>query len=116
MDISTTSDLVNGGQQTVIIFTRGRNILIREDGTGYSGKWVIAERKFPGTTKVIIYLRDSVTKQKKIYLGDYSGYHPSDIPGRFVVEFSGLTLVGTTNKNWLEFAGKGQNPIGILNG
>lgn len=113
--IENPSQVVKTSQQTVMLFTRGIHLKINEDGSGYSGKWVTTEEKLLGCRKVLLYVRDRVARVNKIYRGDYTGYHSSDIPGRLVIEFNHMEYIGLTNKNWIEFAGKGQSPIGIIN-
>jgi hypothetical protein len=38
-------DLVQAGESAVAIFTRGGRFVLREDGTGYTGNWVINPKK-----------------------------------------------------------------------
>lgn len=101
-------------KKTVLIFTRGLHLSIAPDGNGSSGNWVIRPQRLDRCEKVVIYLRNTLSGKNEIYIGAFVDYHDSDHDKRLVIDFRGLKLVGITTKNWLEFAGIGQSPIGVI--
>lgn len=96
------NDIVKTNETAMMIFTDGRNLTMKEDGTGSSGVWRINRNAAPD--KVIVYHRNG--NRNEIYLGDFVQLSPSNeirFPGRLVVEFVNLEFVGTTALNWNEF-------------
>lgn len=66
--------------------------------------------------KVIIYLRRDYENVNRVFLGNFAGLRTSNLPNRYVIRFTALKEVGTTDANWLEFASAGQNPVSYVNG
>jgi hypothetical protein len=49
-----------------------------------------------------------------VLVGNYAGIRKSDLPGRYMIRFSALKEVGTTESNWPEFSKSGQNPVSYV--
>jgi len=112
----TAREVIGQNQSAVVIFTRGEHFLFNALGNGSTGKWVLDPETVEEIDRVIIYLRRADEALNRIYLGNYAGVRLSDLPNRRVVRFSALREVGTTQANWPEFAGAGQNPISYVYG
>jgi hypothetical protein len=105
--IKTAAELVQPGQNAVVIFTHGDLFKHDTDGNGDSGNWVAAEISLEGIDRVIIYQRDNLTKINYIYVGDYEGWALSPEKGRKIIRFSRLKEVGQSSSLWPEFKGSG---------
>jgi hypothetical protein len=120
MGIITTfkqaSEVIARNQVAVVVFTHGEHFNYDSSGSGFTGKWVVDPDMLEEVDKVIIYLRREGENVNRIYLGNYAGTRPSDIPRRQVIRFSALKEIGTTESNWLDFAGGGQNPVCYVSG
>ena len=110
------SDVISSSQSAVIIFTHGEGLSIDPAGNGETGDWVLDPDNVEEVDRVIIYLRRETETVNRIYLGRYTGIRPSELPRRYILRFASLKEVGTTDANWLAFAGAGQNPVAYLNG
>ena len=108
------SQVIDQDQAAVVLFTRGPHFTYDSAGNGSTGKWVVNLDRLEKVDKVIIYLRDEKPTVNRIYLGNYIGTMPSDDPHRQVILFACLEEVGTTEVNWLDFAGSGQNPVSYV--
>lgn len=94
-------DLVKAGESAVAIFTRGGRFVLREDGTGYTGNWVISPRK--KIDKVIIYKRDPNRNNHEVFIGTLVEIINSDQVGRQQINMAEIRPAGTTTLNWNEF-------------
>jgi hypothetical protein len=120
VNIDQASNLVNSGESAIVLFTReppgSQDALfyIRPDKSGWSGNWVIAPDL--RADKVIIYYRPPGrgTHYGEIFMARYEDTVPSPTPKRYRIKFQGVEQVGTTTRNWLDFAGQGQPPTGLI--
>ncbi len=112
-NIERASNLLDPGKFAIVLFTEGQYLTINSDGSGESGKWKMdPDRHFD---KVIIYgVTERTPREAAIYVADYVSTAPSPDRGRFVIRFRGGRQVGTTRRNWKEFAGGSTNPIRYL--
>jgi hypothetical protein len=94
-------DLIEAGESAVAIFTRGKQFVLRQDGTGYTGNWVIKPKK--KVDKVIIYKRDSSGNNHEVFVGTLVEIIDSEEEGRRQVNMSDIRPAGTTDDNWNEF-------------
>jgi hypothetical protein len=85
-------------------------------GNGFTGNWVVDPDEVDEVDKVLIYYREEGETLNRIFLGNYAGVRKSDIHGRYIIRFSGLKELGTTNANWVNFAISGQNPVSYVVG
>jgi hypothetical protein len=108
------NDVVEKQQEAVVFFTHGDHFSYDTSGNGLTGKWVVDPEMVENVDKVIIYLRRENETVNRIFLGNYAGIQKSDLPRRYMIRFSGLKEVGTTDSNWLEFAKSGQNPVSYI--
>ena len=109
-------DVVEENQEAVIIFTHGKHFEYDAGGNGFTGNWVVDPDVVEEVDKVIVYFREKGETLNRIFLGNYAGVRKSEIPDRYIIRFSGLKEVGTSNVNWLAFANGGQNPVGYVVG
>src|SRR5262245_58454211 len=93
-----------------------RLVEIEADGSGRSGNWVARPDRREHLDKVIIYNRlpEQKPPEAEVYLADFVGTAASDEEGRLVVEFRNANQVGTTNRNWREFADARTSPVRYL--
>ncbi len=104
MTILRTISEISINKPALIIFTRGKSLLLDED-VAICGNWKVDPQK---TVKdVIIYLRKN---SNYIYQGSFIKYELSEEENRYKVFIKNLIKVGTTFSNWKEFAKGGQNP------
>jgi len=109
-------DFLTPGETAIVLFTDGRNLTIRPDGTGASGNWIINPRR--PTDKIIIYRRDTTDTRitNEIFIGQHNGVS-GPTPGddrRYIVAFIDLKSAGITDMNWSEFAETGSAPVRYL--
>jgi hypothetical protein len=109
-------DLLGKNQEAVVVFTHGKHFEYDPGGNGFTGNWVVDPDVVEEVEKVIIYFREESEIVNRIFLGNYASLRKAEIPGRFIIRFSGLKEVGTTDANWIEFASSGQNPVSYVVG
>jgi hypothetical protein len=110
--VKKSIELVEPGQNAVVIFTRGPLFVYDEKGEGTTGNWTAGAGSLDEMDKVIIYKRDDLTGNNHIYMGDYGGWKQSPEPRRKIIRFSKLKEFGQTSSNWAEFGGsKGGLPF-----
>ena len=107
-------EVLEKDKKAVILFTRGPHFDYDTTGNGQTGKWHINPSVVESVDKVIVYVRRDDEKVNRIFLGNYAGIEKSDLPRRYIIHFSGLKEVGTTDANWLEFGQSGQNPVSYV--
>lgn len=117
MIIERASDLLEAGESAIVLFTKDLHLEINADGSGRSGYWRTNPDYHDTPDKVIIYNRasDEVPLGAEIYVAKYVNAVKSTRPGRCVIEFQEGAPVGTTSRNWAEFAEAGTNPVRYLN-
>ena len=103
--IEKADELVEPGQNAVVVFTRGPHLFYKSNGDGTSGNWTIGAGALDGMDKVIIYRRGDSIEDNQIFIGDYMGWSQSPEPGRLIIQFSHLRNVGRSTLNWVEFGG-----------
>ncbi len=108
------SEVIEGNQVAVVVFTHGYRFSIDSSGDGYTGIWVVKPDRIEKVDKVIVYLRREDETINRIFLGDYTGIEQSEYPRRWTIRFSGLQEIGSTYSNWHEFAGGSSNPINYV--
>ena len=111
MQFESAKDVIQENQMAVAVFTRGVHFHVDALGNGFTAKWVVDPEWLEEVDKVIVYLRRDDEDVNRVFLGNYAGSRRSDEPNRSEIRFSGLKEVGTTEKNWPEFSGGGQNPV-----
>ena len=101
MAVLKVRDVLKPGESAVAIFTRGGRFERREDGTGFTGNWMIrGDRK---VDKVVIYKRDTKGNEHEVYVGVPVNIVESDEAGRRRIDMEDIRFIGTTNLNWNEF-------------
>lgn len=103
--IRKAAEFVEPGNNAIVVFTRGPLFIYDANGDGTSGNWTVGEGSLSGLDKVIIYRRDDLTGNNRIYMGDYEGWKPSDEKRRKIIRFSKLREMGRSSSNWVEFGG-----------
>jgi hypothetical protein len=93
------SEVLEKNQEAVVLFTHGPHFSYDPTGNGETGKWVLDPENVENVDKVIIYLRQADKNENRIFLGNYAGIRKSDMPGRYMIRFSKLEEVGTTDSN-----------------
>jgi hypothetical protein len=64
---------------------------------------------------VIIYLRGPDIRTNDVYVAIPTGITGSRYEGRYVIHLKDIRHVGTTEKNWYEFAEGGQSLVRYIN-
>jgi hypothetical protein len=108
------NEVLENNKEAIVLFTHGEHFSYDLAGNGLSGKRVLDPENVENVDKVIIYLRKEGETGNRIFLGNYAGVRKSDLPGRYMVRFSALKEVGTTESSWLDFAKGGQNPVSYI--
>lgn len=109
------SEVLQPNQTAVVVFSHGEHFSFDVGGKGSIGKWVLDPETINGIDKVIIYLRRDYENVNRIFLGNYAGIRPSNIPDRYVIRFTGLKEVGTAAASWPNFASVVENPLSYVN-
>jgi hypothetical protein len=110
------SEVIQPNQKAVVVFSHGEHFSYDVGGKGTIGKWVLDPDTIKGIDKVIIYLRWDYENVNRVFLGNYAGIRPSNIPNRYVIRFTGLKEVGSAAASWPNFASAGQEPLSYVNG
>jgi hypothetical protein len=105
------SEVITKNQVAIALFTHGDHFSCDSSGNGWTGKWAVNPEMLETIDKVIIYLRRNNETVNRVYLGTYTGTRPADVQNRHIIRFSDLQEVGTTEVNWIDFTGAGQNPV-----
>ncbi len=63
---------------------------------------------------MIIYCRNDEMNKNTLYIANYGGVKPAASEGRYNIQLIHVRYIGTTSKNWIDFAAGGQNPIRYL--
>lgn len=108
------SEVIKKNQEAIVLFTHGEHFSYDSVGNGLTGKWVVDPDVVENVDKVIVYLRQNDETVNKIFLGNYAGIRKSDLPERYMIRFSALKEVGTSESNWPDFANSGQNPVSYV--
>lgn len=116
MKVTKANDLLKKLELAVVVFTHGLHFYFDKSGNGETGNWVVDPEMVDEVDKVIVYLRDDQNRLNKIFIGNYSGIKHSPEKDRYIIRFSKLNEVGTTDGNWFEFADGSQNPIIYVEG
>lgn len=103
-------DLLGVNQTAFVIFTRGSHFALNPDGTGSTGHWVLNPDLVPD--KIIVYHRTETGNN--VYLGNFSGIEPSPRDRRFILYYSQMTEIGSTDLNWFQFAGNSRSPAQFI--
>lgn len=112
--IDHASSLLCSGESAIVVFTEGQFLTMNSDGSGMSGKWVMNPDRH--IDKLIIYrLIEEQPRHARVYRANYVDAVQSNSPGRYVIQFKGCEQVGTTSRNWREFADGSTNPIRFVN-
>jgi hypothetical protein len=108
------SEVIEKNQEAIVLFTHGEYFSYDSAGNGLTGKWVVDPDVVENVDKVIIYLRQDNETVNRVFVGNYAGVRKSDIPERYMIRFSALKEVGTTESHWPDFANSGQNPVSYV--
>jgi hypothetical protein len=110
MSLDSVFDVLEAGETAIVIFTRERQLVLRPDGTGYTGNWVVDLRR--AYSRVVIYNRDKTEDAGgDVILATHVSTQASNEAGRCVVHFRDAVRRGRTAISWKEFADTGQNPV-----
>ncbi len=113
--IIRAEEVLEKGQTAVVIFTRGSDLEIYDDGSGrgHSGFWKIGlYRKYD---KVVIYLREE-DGRNIIYTADVEDIGDEQ-NGRYKLFLTNIEEQAETSSNWWAFTGnKSSYPIKYLTG
>ncbi len=105
-------DLLTQNEKAIVLFTRGVHLVIEENGRGKTGNWKLDPKR--DLDKVILYVRPEDSEIADVMIADHGGVELSNENRRYVINLENLINVGSTNLNWKEFSGGGQNPIRYL--
>ena len=111
----TVFDAILPNQRAIVVISRGDKFTFDNYGTGETGNWLVDPNKIKMIEKVLVYLRKPGESGGRIYIGEYTGYRPSDEKGRTIITFSKLIEVCQTKSNWYKFAQTGPNPVRFIN-
>ena len=114
IEFSKAKDILEKNQEAVIVFTHGKYFEYDPGGNGFTENWVVDPKVVKKVEKVIVYFREEGEIVNRVYLGNFAGLRKSEIPGRFIIRFSGLKEVGTTGSIWPDFASSGQTSVGYV--
>lgn len=115
MNITTAKDLLAPSQSAIVFFTHGLDFHIdTTTGDGETGSWILSPEVVKKVDKVIVYLRDDVEKINHIYFGDFHSLRRGDRSRRWIVRFSHMTDLGTTNIHWLDFGNGSTAPVNYV--
>ena len=103
--IRTAAELMQPGQNAVVVFTRGPHFVFDEKGDGYTGNWTTGAGSIEKMDRVIIYRRGDLVEDNRIFVGDYMGWVQSPEAKRKIIQFSKLKEIGKTSSNWVGFGG-----------
>ena len=103
------------GELALVIFTTGGRLHIDPvSHAGSTGNWDLNPERAAGVQRVFLYHRHGDPETNDLYVATFTGTEPSEEPdekGRHRVTFEHAQFVGTTDADWYDFAGKGQNPV-----
>ncbi len=99
--IMNAREVIKAGESAVALFTRGAHFVLHQDGSGYTGNWVIDSNR--RVDKIIIYQRDTKDNQHKVYVGEPVEIIESGEKGRRQIKMADVRFVGTTTCNWNDF-------------
>lgn len=104
--MKTATSLLKRGENAVVVFTHGKYLSLKRDGSGSTGNWVINKNR--RIKKVVIYERTKTGNE--IYIARPTSISGSRDPGRYVIKFADMRYFGNTYFNWPEFSGS-RNPV-----
>lgn len=104
--MNNATSLLKRGESAVVVFTHGKYLNLKRDGSGSTGNWVINKNR--QIKKVVIYERTKTGNE--IYVASPTSITDSRDPGRSVIQFANLRYFGKTYFNWPEFSGS-RNPV-----
>jgi hypothetical protein len=115
MQITTAKDLLAPSQSAIVFFTHGQDFHIDPlTGEGETGSWILNHELVLKVDKVIVYLRDDTEKINHIYMGDFHSLRKGDRSRRWIVRFSNITELGTTERHWLVFGNGTTAPVNYV--
>jgi hypothetical protein len=100
-------DLISAGEKALVIYTKGDDLTIRENGDGQTGNWVV--RRDVGVDSVILYRPTACGVE--VHKGAFAGIIAEVEKRRRVIGFTGMQQLDDTDLKWPQFAGGGSNPI-----
>jgi len=110
--IANVYELLKAGESAIVLFTRGANTEIRDDGSGYTGNWRLDPARVP--KRVLLYFREDTAEKERNTVfeaeaGELTG--PND-EGRYRIGLAQIRRLGTTRSNWHSFTGaRSDNPV-----
>jgi hypothetical protein len=114
MIFKTAQDLLAPSQSAIVFFTHGQGFHIDENGEGETGSWLLNRELVKKVDKVIVYFRDESEKINHIYMGDFHSLRKGDRSRRWIVRFSRITEIGTTDVHWLQFGNGTTAPVNYV--
>lgn len=107
-------DFIKPGEDVLVIFTRGDHLEFHPDNAGSTGEWEIDPGRLRLVDRVVIYHRDDEMRTNTLYIANRAAVESANRQGRHNIQLAHVQYVGTTTKNWCEFAEGGPNPIRYL--
>lgn len=114
MKITSARELLEPGQSAIVFFTHGQSFNIDPDGEGETGSWMLSPALVNKVNKVIVYLRDEDKKINHIFMGDFHSLRRGERSRRFIIRFSKMTELGTTQVHWLDFGNGSKAPVNYV--
>lgn len=108
-------DVISPDQSAVVVFTNGSKFEFDGKGNGETGNWIVDTTRLKQIDKIVIYLRRLNESGGRVFIGDYTGFVPSEQTGRLIISFSKLEEVCHTKSNWNKFANTGPSPVRYIN-
>jgi hypothetical protein len=107
-------DLLAPGQSAIVFFTHGMDFHIDDQGEGETGSWILNPELVNKVDKVIVYLRDDTQKTNQIYMGDFHSLRKGERSRRWVVRFTNITNLGSTDIHWRDFGNGSTAPVNYV--
>ena len=108
-------DVISTNKRAVIVFSTGDKFRFNSKGSGETGNWIVDPERLKKIEKVVVYLRKPKESGGRVFIGDYTGFVPSEQTGRHIISFSKLEEVCHTKSNWNKFANTGPSPVRYIN-
>jgi len=110
--VNFVTNVLLPGDQSVCVFTHQRrlltNLILNNNGISSSGIWKLNQLRMMRVNKVVVYYRHNGINE--IIVGNYNGISPSNVPGRYYINFQ-ITNRDDTPNNWNIFCKTGTNPV-----
>jgi putative restriction endonuclease len=99
----SATELLNPGETALVVFTKGRHLTDKRDGTGSTGWWKINPQH--KVDSVIVYRRMSDDQtDNDLYVGKPDSIEGPREDGRYLVRLQNFKFAGRAIVNWRKFA------------